>query len=155
MTIKPERIETDAHLSDEEITEIAFGLISRTLPKARWTHKAHFAAAIWILKSPDHDALRDMPGIIWRYNEAVGGQNTDNDGYHETITQASLMAADSIIKNMADTFPDTSTAACLKSIMTSRFANPDWLFEYWSKDLIFSIMARRVWVAPNIKPLDF
>lgn len=137
--------------SDKDISTIADGIITCKLPKARWTHEAHFAAAIWFLKSSDHNASRDMPGIIWRYNEAAGGQNTDDDGYHETITQASLMAATNIIRQM----PKASMAECHMSIMASKFSRPSWLFEYWKQEILFSTMARRVWVAPDVKPLDF
>ncbi len=42
---------------------------------------------------PEWDLAREMPGIIRAYNESVGGVNSDNAGYHETITQASLRAA--------------------------------------------------------------
>jgi hypothetical protein len=125
--------------------------VDRTLPKARWTHEAHFAAATWFLKDPAYDAPRDMPRIIWRYNEAVGGQNTDTDGYHETITQASLMATNSVIKAM----PMASPIQCLQAILASKFARSDWLFEYWHRETLFSTMARRVWVAPDLKALDF
>ena len=30
---------------------------------------------------------RDLPDLIRRYNESVGGVNSDTEGYHETITQ--------------------------------------------------------------------
>src|ERR1700744_4988223 len=80
--------------SDAEIVEIGEGLLDRTLPKPRWTHAAHFAAAVWILlRRPDLTPERDLPGIIRAYNAATGVANTDTSGYHETVTQASLGAA--------------------------------------------------------------
>ena len=79
--------------SDSEIDRIGRGLLDRSLPKAEWTHSGHFAAAVWVLRRPDMDAARDMPGLIRAYNEATGVNNTDTTGYHETITQASLRAA--------------------------------------------------------------
>jgi hypothetical protein len=36
--------------SDVEIDYLARGLIDRSLPKSAWTHAAHFAAALWLLK---------------------------------------------------------------------------------------------------------
>jgi len=47
-------LEPDMHpfvpfTSDDEILEIGYGLMDRTLPKAAWTHAAHFAAVIWLL----------------------------------------------------------------------------------------------------------
>ena len=79
---------------DEEIAAIGRGLVARNLPKADWTHAAHFAAALWLLVyCPEIDAGQAMPGMIRAYNEATGVANTDSSGYHETITQASLRAA--------------------------------------------------------------
>ncbi len=78
---------------DSEIDRVGRGLLDRSLPKAEWTHAGHFAAAIWVLRRPDMDAARDMPGLIRAYNEATGVHNTDSTGYHETITLASLRAA--------------------------------------------------------------
>src|SRR5258707_130291 len=80
--------------SDDEIAAIGVGLLDLSLPKPRWTHAAHFAAALWLISCrQDLDASRDMPGFIRAYNEATGVANTDTEGYHETITQASLRAA--------------------------------------------------------------
>ena len=52
---------------------------------------AHFAASLWLMRHrADLDLPRDMPDLIRRYNEAVGGVNSDTEGYHETITLAFL-----------------------------------------------------------------
>ncbi len=85
--------------SDADIERIGHGVHDRTLPKKEWTHAAHFAAAFWVLRRPDMDAARDMPGLIRAYNEATGVANTDTTGYHETITLASLRAARAWLSN--------------------------------------------------------
>lgn len=36
--------------TDAAIEHIALGVIDRTLPKTDWTHAAHFAAAVWLLR---------------------------------------------------------------------------------------------------------
>ena len=66
--------------SDADIERIGRGLIDRSLPKAEWTHAGHFAAAFWLLRSPEIDAVREMPGFIRAYNEATGVANTDTGG---------------------------------------------------------------------------
>src|SRR5271170_7522939 len=73
-------------LSDAEIEHIGRALLGRSLPKVEWTHAAHFAAAVWLLRQPEIHADRDMPRMIRAYNEAAGVPNTDTSGYHETIT---------------------------------------------------------------------
>ena len=38
---------------DQEIARIAHGMIDCTLPKSDWTHRGHFAAALWLVAHPD------------------------------------------------------------------------------------------------------
>ena len=77
--------------SDAEIEHIGEGLLARTLPRDEWTHEAHLAATTYLLtRRPDVDLDKQLPGIIRRYNESVGGVNDDTQGYHETITRVFL-----------------------------------------------------------------
>src|ERR1700733_204488 len=79
--------------SDAEIERVARGLIDRSLPKSEWTHAAHFASALWLLKRGGSRALGEKATVISAYNETTGVANTETSGYHETITLASLRAA--------------------------------------------------------------
>lgn len=138
--------------SDTEIERIARGLTDRTLPKAEWTHAGHFAAALWLVTADFDAAQRDMPGMIRAYNESVGGINSDTEGYHETITQASLRAA----RHMTDSAaPGTPLHLVLGDLMAGEFGKSDWLLTYWSKPVLFSVAARREWVEPDLQPLPF
>jgi hypothetical protein len=137
--------------TDAEIARIARGMIGRTLPKAEWTHAAHFAAALWILSQPGMDAFRDMPGLIRAYNEATGGVNSDTEGYHETITQASLRAARAHLAQR----PDSPLSERLESLLAGPFGASGWPLAYWTRTLLFSPAARRGWVEPDIQPLPF
>ncbi len=137
--------------SDAEIDRIGRGLRDRSLPKSEWTHSAHFAAAFWLLRRPGGDAVREMPGLIRAYNEACGVANTDAAGYHETITVASLRAATAWLWVR----PDSPLSASLEGFLSEDFGRSDWLFAYWSKPVLFTVEARRVWVAPDLKPLPF
>ena len=137
--------------SDADIERIGLGVLTRTLPKPEWTHAAHFAAAFWLLRRPDRDAMRDMPGLIRAYNEATGVANTPTSGYHETITLASLRAA----RAWLSARPDKPLHICLEEMLASDYGRSDWLLAYWSKPLLFSVEARRRWVEPNLRPLPF
>ena len=138
--------------SDEEISLIGLGLLDRTLPKCVWTHAAHFAATLWLLRCrPDVEISRAMPGIIRGYNEATGGANTQTSGYHETITQASIRAARAFL---VEAPPGPLFVTC-NALMRSRFGSPDWLLEYWTRPRLFSVEARREWLEPDIKRLPF
>ena len=75
--------------SDAEIAHLGEGLVARSLAKKEWTHEAHLGATTYLLlKRPDIDLDAELPGLIRRFNESVGGVNSDTEGYHETITRA-------------------------------------------------------------------
>jgi hypothetical protein len=138
--------------SDEEISVIGRGLLDRTFPKTMWTHAAHFAATLWLLRCrPELEVSREMPGFIRAYNEATGGANTDTSGYHETITQASIRAARAFLSSA----PPQSLFETCNGLMRSRLGEPDWLLEYWTRPRLFSVEARRAWVEPDIRRLPF
>ena len=137
--------------SEAEVVRIGEQFAAATLPKAEWTHGAHWAAAFWlILKRPDLNPEEDMPAIIRRYNEAVGTPNTDAEGYHETITQASLFVARTFIEQHPE---NPQLHDLCNRLFASRFGKSDWLFQHWSKGVLFSVKARREWVPPDITPL--
>ena len=79
---------------DDDVRRMAEAVFDLSLPKAQWTHAAHFALALWLLRNkPRGYAEAHLPQIIRAYNEATGVANTDHSGYHETITLASVQAA--------------------------------------------------------------
>ncbi len=135
--------------ADSALERIARGLIDRSLPKAQWSHGAHFAAAFWLLRRPDRDAMREMPGLIRAYNTATGVPNTDTGGYHETITIASLRVASAWLAER----PHAPLHEALNEFLAAKYGRSDWLLAHWSKSVLFSIAARRAWVDPDLKPL--
>jgi hypothetical protein len=138
---------------DAEIVEIGESLLDRTLPKPRWTHAAHFAAAVWILRRrPDLVPERDLPAIIRTYNTATGVENTDTGGYHATITQASLRAARALLAALP---PGISLHDACNALLASPLGDKDWPLAYWSRETLFSVRARREWVEPDLAPLRF
>ena len=137
--------------SEAAVEYIGLHLLDRTLPKAQWTHAAHFAAAFWLLRRPGVDVVRDMPGIIRAYNESTGVPNTDSSGYHETITMASLRAA----RAWLTARPDEALHTMVNGLLGSEFGRSDWLLRHWSKPVLFSVDARRSWVEPNLQALPF
>ena len=139
--------------SEADIIHIGEGLMACSLRREEWTHAAHFAAALWLMRyRPDPDPAAVLPGMIRAYNETVGTVNSDRSGYHETITQASLRAA----RGIFDSFPaDVPVWRIANALMGTNFANPNWLLEYWTRDRLMSVDARRAWLEPDLKPLPF
>ncbi|WP_340644051.1 hypothetical protein [Phenylobacterium sp.] len=135
---------------DDAVARIAHGVIDKTLPKPEWTHAAHFAAALWLLRArPLVAVAAAMPGLIRAYNEATDTPNTDTGGYHHTITLASLGAAADFLGQYGH---DHSLHLVVDDLMASPLGNPSWLLEYWSKGRLFSAAARRNWVEPDLQP---
>jgi hypothetical protein len=137
-------------MTDEEIEALARAMIVCTLPKEAWTHAAHFAAALWMLRTRGEAATRaQMPDMIRRYNESVGGRNTETEGYRETITQASLTMASQALA--------AAKEAPLSEVLATLLAGPcgqsGWVFAHWTKDRLFSPEARRAWAPPDVAPL--
>ena len=135
-------------VSDDQIAAIGMGVAERTLPKAEWTHAAHFATALWLIQE-GRDG--ELPGLIRAYNVSVGGVNSDTEGYHETITQASLAAARAFLREREG---EPLHQVC-NALLASPCGRSDWLLTHWSKAALFSVDARRGWVAPDVTPLPF
>ena len=141
------------YTSESEIIRIGEGFATCSLPRSEWTHAAHFAAALWLLRArPELDAAAVLPGMIRAYNDSVGRVNDDSGGYHETITQASLRA----VKGVLEANPaDMPLFQIVNALMASGLGNPNWLLEYWSRERLMSVEARRQWLEPDLKPLPF
>jgi hypothetical protein len=134
--------------SDADIERIGEGLLARTLPRADWTHEAHLAATTYLLlKRPDVDLDKDLPDIIRRYNESVGGVNSDTEGYHETITRAFLHGVRLFLAE-ADT--SEPLHELVNELLLSPMGRRDWPFRFYSREKLFSVAARRGFVAPDV-----
>lgn len=138
---------TTDKLGDAAIARIAHGLLDRSLPKTDWTHAAHFAAALWLVRA---GRAAEMPDRIRAYNAATGVANTASSGYHETITQASLAVARAALAGAGE----VPLSAVLAALLATRYGRSDWPFAHWSRDRLFTPEARAAWVAPDLAPFD-
>jgi len=135
---------------DAAIERVVLGFADRTLPKAQWTHAAHFATTLWLLRRrPDLDLRTALPPMIRAYNASVGGVNSDTEGYHETITQVSIAAAREFLGRFT---ADRPLHSVLRDLLDSSLGRSGWILDYWSRGRLFSIEARRGWVEPDLKP---
>ncbi len=134
--------------SDGEIERIGRGLLDRSLPKIEWTHAAHFAAALWLLRQRGESVvLTQMPNWIRSYNEATGVANTDSGGYHETITIASIRAAHKVLVTYGEQMP---LHEIVNTLLAGELGRSDWLLSYWSRARLFSAEARSHWLDPDV-----
>lgn len=139
-------------LNDADIARAGRKFLDRSLPKQEWTHAAHFAVTLWLMRhNPALDLKSELPGLIRAFNEATGTPNTDTGGYHETITQASLAAA----RHRLDAAPGRTLQEILEALLDSPLGDSKWLLEHWSRERLFSVEARRNWMPPDLTPLPF
>jgi hypothetical protein len=137
--------------TDAEIEEFIAAFESGTLPKARWTHGAHLLTGAWYVHLLGEAAATDrMRACVRRYNEAVGGQNTDTSGYHETITVAWIKLLARLLRES-----EPIGRAEFARLAVRRFeADRDIMRRYYDFDLVKSLEARKEWVPPTLAPLD-
>jgi hypothetical protein len=137
--------------SDAEITHIGEGLIARTLPRPEWTHEAHLATTTYLLtRRPDIDIDQALPGMIRAYNESVGGVNSDSEGYHETITRVFLHG---VRLFLAEADRKEPLHELVNELLLSPMGRRDWPLRFYSRELLFSVEARRKFIPPDIAAL--
>lgn len=134
-----------------DFAALSVRVLDASLPRGEWTHAAHFALALWVLRRrPELGDVASFRTIIMRLNDAHGTANTNSSGYHHTITVASLRSASVMLAAHREAaLPDV-----LRAMMVGRYGRSDWIFTHWSRDVLFSVPARRGWVDPDIHPLD-
>ena len=147
MTDLPHRLFT----SDAEIAHLGEGLIARTLAKTEWTHEAHLAATMYLLlERPDVDIDKELPDLIRRFNESVGGVNSDSEGYHDTITRSYLHG---VRLFLAEADRSEPLYELVNALLLSPMGRRDWPLRFWSKDRLMSVAARRGFVPPDFVAL--
>ena len=146
---------TDHHprlfANDAEIEGLGEGLLACTLPREDWTHEAHLGATTYlVVQRPDIDLDRDLPDIIRRYNESVGGVNSDTEGYHETITRSFLCGVRGFVAQ-----PDTGEPLhkLVNRLLLSPSGRRDWPLRFYSRERLFSVEARRHFILPDLEAL--
>ena len=137
--------------TDAEIEHLGEGLLACALRREEWTHEAHLAATTYLLlRRPDIDLDKELPGIIRRFNESVGGVNSDTEGYHETITRVFLHGVRLFLGEASSTEP---LHELVNELLLSPMGRRDWPLRFYSPELLFSVEARRHFVEPDLAAL--
>ena len=138
-------------ISDAEVAHIGEGLLACSLPRADWTHEAHLAATAYLLlRRPEVDLDHALPGLIRRYNESVGGVNSDSEGYHETITRVYLHG---VRLFLSETELQQPLWKLLNDLLLSPMGLRDWPLRFYSRSRLFSTEARLEFAPPDIADL--
>ncbi len=121
-----------------------------TLPKSSWTHGTHVAVAAYLaFDHPQEDALNLTRSGIVHFNTCVGTANTEDSGYHETLTRFWSGEIGNVVR--AGRFP--SRLAAVRHAV-QRFGEDRQRHRlFYTFDVVKDLRARREWVAPDGSPM--
>jgi len=137
--------------TDEAVAHVGEGLLARSLKRDEWTHEAHLAATLYLLlKHTEIDLDAELPSLIRRFNESVGGVNDDTQGYHDTITKAYLRGIRLFLAE-ADTAKPIHEQ--VNDLLHSPMGRRDWPTRFFSRERLMSVEARRHWVEPDLRAM--
>ena len=120
-----------------------------TLPRAEWTHAAHVAVASYHAFEHRGEVLFEQikAGIV-HHNNSVGTPNTDDSGYHETLTRLWVQITEEFVRN--GSFPTRLQA--VSSAVEQFGGDSRYHKRYYSFDVVKDKRARREWVPPDRRP---
>ncbi len=117
------------------------------LPKERWTHEAHLTVGAWFHKThAEFEAICYLRSSIIAYNVSVGGKNTPEGGYHETLT----LFWSRVIRYFVSAHKHLSLLELCNTFLDSPLASRELPLTYYTRETLFSTKARAVWVEPDL-----
>jgi hypothetical protein len=135
--------------TDEEVEEVVRGFESCETRPAEFDHRAHLTVALcYALRLSDEEALERMRDGLGRFIHAHG---VDPKKYHETLTVFWLKR----VRAFAGRAGSGRTLFELANELVAECGDARLAFDYYSRQLIDSDGARRSWVAPDLRPMDF
>ena len=122
------------------------------IPREAWTHRAHLTIAYLLCRAypsdgPDGAIERARLGIQ-KSNAALGIEQTETGGYHDTMTIAWMRVMLAAMRHHGpgdgpDQFLDQNPHLLARTLLRL----------YYSKERIMSREARHGWVEPDLAPL--
>ncbi len=122
-----------------------------TLPKEQWTHAAHLlTGACYVYDFGEARAIDLMRRNVSAYNLAVGGQNTETSGYHETITVFWIKLLAGLLRERQPIRRVEFAKCAVDHFLSQR----DILRRFYDFDVAASAEGRRTWLPPTLERLD-
>lgn len=133
-------------VSDAEIKTLVTRFEAASWPHDRWTHRAHLAVGLHYARElPFDEALQRLRRNINSYNKACG----DPAGYNETVT---ILFLRKIVASFCE--PNDVRPLCEVVEELVRCCSVEWLYQFYSRDRIWSAAAKSAWIEPDVKPMD-
>src|SRR5262249_45692998 len=135
------------HWEDEDsLAAFIAGFEDGTFPIAQWTHQAHvIMAAHYLTRHPVCEATRIIRARIPAYNVAQGGKNTEDSGYHETLTIFWIW----IVAGFLASLPEGTPRLAMIGAAAEHFGKQSGYHKrFYEHNVIGDTEARRDWVPP-------
>jgi hypothetical protein len=135
--------------SERELQRFVEAWKAGRLPKTEWTHAAHVAMAAYF--AFDHAAeatFAIMKAGILHHNTSVGTPNTEDNGYHETLTRFWAGEIGAFIRSGRF----NSRLEAVRAAVAAFGGDRDRFRQLYSFDVVQDRRARREWVAPDREP---
>ena len=144
-------MDTGLPVTEEGIDAFIAAFEDGSLPKGRWTHGAHIlTGACYVHALGEVAAIARMRERVAAYNVAVGGQNTETGGYHETVTVLWIK----ILSGFRGEYPELGRAEFAVLAVDHFVGQRDILRRYYDYDVVGSVEARRQWVPPTLRQVE-
>lgn len=141
---------TDFLADAESLTEFLQLFETGRLNRGIWNHAAHLiVAAAYLTENELAEATDLLRSRIPAYNQAQGVPNTEERGYHETLTVFWATLVDRYLKSLPQ---DLERLDKIRRAVEHYRHEAQIFRRYWSFDLLKSAEARRRWVPPDLEP---
>lgn len=108
-------------VTEFELDEFLAAFEGGTLPKVRWTHAAHLLTGACYVHGLGVDTAMDKMRLCVKcYNVAVGGENTETSGYHETITIAWIKLLGRLLREAQASGPITARSSLPSRLLATK-----------------------------------
>jgi hypothetical protein len=142
---------TNRYKSEDAVEAVVRGFEDCTLPDSDFDHPSHLTVALSYLhcsRLTVPQATERMRGALYRFLDHYG---EDRRKYNETITLFWIK----LVRSFLDR---TNTDRPLEEItneMIEACGGSQLIYEYYTKERLSSEEARKQWIDPDVKPLDF
>ena len=127
------------------------GFVDSNLPQAEWTHEAHLIMALhFVSRHLPENILPLVRKRIRKLNDFHGTPNSDDSGYHETLTVFWLNTAFSYYQK----HNDSDLGELMNQFIHSEEGGRRYPLKYYSERRLFSTKARAHFINPDIRSLD-
>ncbi|MFT3906569.1 MAG: hypothetical protein QM718_09725 [Steroidobacteraceae bacterium] len=137
-----------ARHSADSIAALVRAFETATLAPADFTHHAHMTVALSYLWDLPYDAAVER---MRRSVQSFAAHHGKEQLYNETIT---LFWMKLLHHALCECRSGRDLPQAVEEIL-QRWGSMQWLFRHYSRERAFSPAARRIWLEPDLLPLEF